>query len=187
MSAFICNETHIATCARIIADSVPAAANMDPADIAQALALENLKSVAFRYGPEARDLYEREMGMAAGDPGPEEDPLADMIPGEQTGRAYMEACRIAAPISCSTAEAHAYLGCLDYQSCEHPQWPESAAWGWIGTARDTVALEMRDELLAGKDTGFRQGKGPLCRPQHIGVCAWLIEKHSGKRIGNIPD
>ncbi len=193
MSAFICNETHIATCAEIVRTLGPAEVReMERGDIAAVLALENMKSVAFRYGPEGQEIYDRMMAPMIGQGftvlrgGPaEEDPLSEMLPGGQTGREYAASCRLARPIvEYSPAEAHAWLSCLEYQSCEHPGWEGCEARAWIHAVQHGLALRIRDGLLGGRevrDIGgkpLHHGQVVLCREVHMATCASILE-HCG--------
>ena len=159
MSAYICNETHIATCAAMVAEHVRQASNRDVADIARSLARENLASVMHRYSDDFRMLPSN----AEGD-----------------GERYVERCGAAAPLPCSPAEGFSYLECLEYQSCEHHGWGDSEACGWIAAATEALTLQMRDELLDGRDV-WEVGGTPvpvdepfLCNPQHIATCAAVL-------------
>lgn len=81
---------------------------IDPTDVGYQLWAENHASVAYRYS----DPYDEEIV--------EEYRYQD--PG------FTPTC----------AEAARALSCLAYQSCEHPEWPESLAYGFVQTLR--VAL-----------------------------------------------
>ena len=159
MSAFICNETHIATCAAIMKEAgLDALRTVSRADLAEAMARENLMSVAWRYGPEGckaySDLMQEHIGQLQ-DQGwtimeggaSEEDPLADMLGEGADGRSYMQACRTAAPADYEAEEAYQYLSCWRYQSCEHPEWDTSPLNGQSGYARWLMAERMKDKLL----------------------------------------
>ncbi len=158
VSAFICNETHIATCANLIGETLSHLGNMTPRGIAAQLAEQNLASVRFRYG---------------------EDAVGRMLPesAEGDGTRYVERCRTAAALPCSAAEGYGYLTCLDYQSCEHPGWNASNARRWICEARDALVVAMREELLAGREVWETDGTPKplpepfLCNPVHIATCA----------------
>ena len=162
MSAFICNETHIATCARLIGETVAEAGNLAPGDVAASLAEENLLSVDCRYGDRAVRL------------------LPNNADGD--GERYVDRCRVAAPLPCSAAEGYAYLSCLNYQSCEHPEWENSDAWRWIQESLKVLVVQMRDELLDGRDV-WEAGGTPvpvdepfLCNPLHIAACAAVLRE-----------
>ena len=199
MSAYICNETHIATCAAIIrALGPPNVREMATADIAEALALENMKSVAWRYSPEGNDTYAKamapiigqavEQGFTVEEWGPgEEDPLQDMLPGGQTGREYMDTCRQAQPVGYSVSEGYAYLSCLNYQSCEHPGWDESGPQEWIGTAMGGLATQIQAEFHGGREVkavaGVPLPEGTvLCSLVHIATGAAFMK---GWNIGDV--
>lgn len=160
MSAFLCGTTHIATCAAIIADAAPGAGNRTMAEIAQALAEENLRSIAALYDEEA----------------------AEMLPGNADGDAgkYVELCKAARPLSPSAAEAYNYLGCLQYQSCAHAEWADSEACAWIEAAVGTLTARMCEDLLDGREVREIGGEAldsaepRLCPPVHIATGAFVL-------------
>lgn len=164
MSAFICNPRHIATCAEFIVDR-QRHSNLKRPDVAVELARENVASVAFRYGPTGQAIYAELIGATVGEaaatveaitskatrgfsPGAEAT-VADMLPEGQTTAEYIAACRFAEPVDCMSTEAFMHLQCLDYQSCEHPEWQGSQAQEWIrracmSLAYDIVRASLRD-------------------------------------------
>ena len=167
MSAFICHEYHIATCAEIVKQSDPHGLRDTPrADIAVAMAKENLASVAYRYGPEGQAAYApllnaivgglvesgwKTSDVVSGAPPAEADPLADMLPDGVTVPEYVAACRWAEPVAgWSPAEAHQYLACLAYQSCEHPEWAKSPVREWVDFAFGWLSDRLVRTTLAGR-------------------------------------
>lgn len=161
MSAWVLTPKHIATCAKAI-DEILDIRGKERADIAETLARENLASVAFRYGPEGEELYSKLFGhiterlekleeghvvefVTSSD---SDFNLGDMIPGDLSVPEYIVACRNAEPLQdASEAEQHQYLSCLNYQSCEHPQWQESDARAWIVEAQSELAYACVQQIL----------------------------------------
>ena len=123
MSAFVCSPTHIATCAALIKNSEPTAAlDMTVEEIAIALAVQNIASVATRYWPSK-----------------------DMLPEDP--KEWIRECRRTMPRACRPEEGYAYLGCLEYQSCEAAGWENSLARELIAEGRAAQAYQMQRILL----------------------------------------
>ena len=165
MSAYICHEWHIATCAVIVKDSeIGELADVSRQDIAVELARANMLSVAWRYGPEGQvayaDMTRKLLGeLAASQWEVDGDAIALAQAGSEGVLAahldgspaeYLAACRWASTSSCEPEEAHAYLRCLRYQSCEPPDWKESEACRWIEAALQCQAQRMEAKLLCGR-------------------------------------
>ena len=166
MSAHVVTETHIATCAKIIGETTFKYDDSPPedAEIRASLALSNVFSVAWRYGPEGHKAYAGILGAIAGaliEKGWDdsqiltaEDGITDIdkacFGDGYTWQKFLSDCQAAQPIKYSDAEAYMYLSCLSYQSCEPPEWKDSKARGWINEAKDALASLMAEQALAGR-------------------------------------
>ena len=164
MSAFLVTARHIATLAAYIHSEVRPAGKTR-AEIATALALENVASVTFRYGPEGAAAYAPifagiEGALSASGwqvpdrPAPEETPEAaasEFLPEGVTLGQFLHQCREMAYVPAATdAEMHGYLSCYRYQACEHEGWQTSDACQWTRQALDNAALAMARKLLKGR-------------------------------------
>lgn len=160
MSAFICTPLHIATCAAIVkAAEIRDLEETSREDIAEEFARENMRSVAFRYGDEGREFYKKLMApiiehfeamdgvqVVAGGPADGES-LADMM--DQSPTEFIAECRAAPVAAHAKAEAFMYLACLEYQSCEHPEWRKSKARRWIELAQLGLGYDLAKNALQG--------------------------------------
>ena len=165
MSAYVCHEFHIATCAQIIKDSgIAEVEDIARPDIAVLLARQNMLSVAWRYGPEGHAAYGQMIRTVLGelvgsDWEVDGDAIAvaqatvgDVLAGQLTGTPaeFLAACRWASPRRYEAEEAHAYLRCLRYQSCENPDWSTCMVARWIEQAISEQARRMEEKLLRGR-------------------------------------
>ena len=154
MSAYICNPTHIATCAKIVINEKAAPSLiLHQADIAEKLGRENVASVAWRYGSEGTATYAEMMakflnGISALQTRPSMDDggLPGMVESVSVPE-YLFRCRSFAPIEYTPAEGYMYLACLSYQSCEHPRWKDTQANKWITSAMQALAYAMANDKL----------------------------------------
>ena len=158
MSAFVCHEIHIATCAHMVKQAdLHDLADTSAADIAVELGKENLASVAYRYSDRGRAIYAEILApiveaMIAGsnavalEPTEGVDMLGDML-GDMTPAQYLAACRWAKPVHCTTAEAWQYTACLIYQSCEHPEWTACTAREWLRRTSENLGRSMAKAVL----------------------------------------
>ena len=166
MSAYVVSSTHIATCAKIIKETVFKYDQNPPSneEIRDNLALANVASVAWRYGEEGQKAYAPLLGMIVGqlkEKGYSDEQIIQAPSGTNdidkacfvdgyTWIQYLSDCQAAQPIKYNDAEAYMYLSCLDYQSCEPPEWKESKARGWIEEAKDSLAHSMAEKVLDGQ-------------------------------------
>lgn len=136
MSAYLCNPQHTGILAGRLAAKT---SNFgDAATIAEALATENLNSVACRYNMTVEKTAQEFMGSGA--------------------QAYIQACKSEAMIV-----AHSYLdisparligmcGSQEYQSCEHDGWAHSEAREMVAYLyKSAVSKHME---LTGVTTGW---------------------------------
>ena len=111
MSAWICSPVHIATLANFI----------DPErrqEVAAVLALENVRSVQYRYP---------------------DHPVEEMLRGgAETVSEYIASCMSTNPSEKYSDPRHLpkIAGCYDYQSCDHPGYEGSLAQRWVATHAD---------------------------------------------------
>ena len=162
MSAFVVNPAHIATCAKIIREIVFRYEDDPPSDtdVRMDLAMANVISVAFRYGPEGRRSYASIFSTIIGklDDAGWDTSNAQLPEGTSdvneacfddgyTVTAYLDDCRSAEPIRYSHAEACEYLSCLSYQSCEPPNWEQSKVRLWILVSKAFLAGRLARTLL----------------------------------------
>ena len=146
MSAFVVSPTHIATCAQIVRKIVFKYDKNPPSDenIRMDLAIANVISVIWRYGPEGEKAHATMFSNildslsqsgwntdTAKLPQGTEDVNEACFDEGYTVSIYLDECRAASPLACSHAEANEYLSCLHYQSCEPPGWQESKVRMWI--------------------------------------------------------
>lgn len=124
MSAFLCTPEHIAVIANCAA-SRGIADTLTAQEIAEGFARSNLASVAHRY---------------------EESPdqTAASFMGCTSAEEYVRLCiaetfggETAAPLSVFKLAA-----CLEYQSCEHPEWEKSDAAQWIAELQAAVCKQL---------------------------------------------
>ena len=159
MSAFICSPAHIATCAKILCETVIDVEGEEESrteeDIRRALAQANVASVAWRYGPEGKAAYAPMINAVAKAFGA----VVDLEPSEtnvdricfgdssRTIAGYAVECCDAEAIDYTEAEGFKYLSCLEYQSCEHPEWEQSEVREWVRLAKDELANDVVEEVL----------------------------------------
>lgn len=112
---------------------------MSPSQLGQLLVSENVASVSYRYSEPGRDYYygaEAAAGM--------EDLEADA--GELPGPCdpyYIGPYVYANPgYTLSPGEVFQAIGCLDYQSCEHPGWRTSEAFACLAALRDVYCTRV---------------------------------------------
>ena len=162
MSAWICTATHIATCAKIIHEKVldPKTDPRTEMDIRMLLAKENVASVAWRYGREHVELYVPMINKILEKMGTDEKdvqiarnakPVVKSInkacfgDSGHTVEKYFEECRTAEPVEYTDAEAHMHIGCLNFQSCEPPEWEASEAHRLLLAAKKELPSEDEAE------------------------------------------
>ena len=165
MSAFVVNPTHIATCAAIIRKIVFEYEDDPPSDesIRMDLAVANVISVAWRYGPAGEHDYAPILASLVGkldDAGyntsnlqlPEgtSDINEACFDDGYTATAYLSDCRSAKAIRYSYAEACEYLACLNYQSCEPPDWEDSKVRLWILESKSFLAGRLAKQILGNR-------------------------------------
>ena len=165
MSAFVVNPTHIATCARIIREIVFEYKDDPPSDesIRMDLAIANVISVAWRYGPEGQQAYapirEKIIGQldAAGYntngtqlPQAISDVNEACFDDGYTVTDYLNDCRSAEAIPYNDTEACEYLSCLNYQSCEPPDWKDSKVRLWILESKSFLAGRLAQQILGNR-------------------------------------
>ena len=144
MSAFVVSTAHIATCAAILRETVFEYENNPPSDtdIRMDLAMSNVISVTWRYGPAGQQAYAPILASIVGkldesgyNTNGAELPEAASGVNEAcfddgyTVTDYFEDCRKAKAIHYSLAEAFMYLSCFTYQSCEPPGWERQQGAG----------------------------------------------------------
>ena len=166
MSAFVVNAAHIATCAKVIFETVFKHERDRPDEkaIRADLALANIASVAWRYGPDGEAAYAPMLGMIAEQlkgagygaaqvtgpsPSTEDIDKACFCEG-YTWQQFLKDCESADSVKYSPAEAFQYLSCLNYQSCELPDWKTSKVCEWIRDAQMDLADEMVEKQLDGR-------------------------------------
>lgn len=108
-----------------------------PEDLAELLANANIDSVNFRYQNSRPDVVE------------------DMVSGDIQRTEYVSACRTA----CGRCAEHVHkvdatmiwkmLSCLEYQSCERPDWYESDAYHAIKAIREHAGDQMAESAEVG--------------------------------------
>ena len=165
MSAFVVNPTHIATCAAIIREIVFQYEDDPPSDtdIRMDLAMANVISVAYRYGPEGRRDNQAmfastlaKLSNAGWDtidaalPAGISDVNEACFDDGYTFSDFLSDCRSAKAIPYSNAEACEYLSCLNYQSCESPGWKDSKARMWILESKSVLAGRLARQILGNR-------------------------------------
>ena len=162
MSAFICTHDHIATCAAAIKQHASDVDNIEESGIRLMLAKENMDSVAYRYGPVGAKVYARMFteqlcGSEALQRAEEEisqrdaeAELREMLPGGMSSVEFLSLCESAEPQPQTNEELVKRLGCLEYQSCEHPEWKTSESRRWIHETLAALARELADKALNGR-------------------------------------
>ena len=163
MSAFVVTSEHIATCAEIIKKTTFEYHANPPTDaeIRTELAIANVASVAWRYGAEGQAAYAPLLGAIAEGltqagwgtanqvlpPKATDDVDKACFSDGYTWMQFLEDCQAAAPVNYTPAEGSQYLSCLNYQSCEPPEWKESKVNTWISEAKAALADQLvRREL-----------------------------------------
>ena len=166
MSAYMTSPKHIATCAdilRVHSRTVKGDAShvedgkivyhpeVADQEVRLELAGQNEASVSYRYSDEGRAGYSyiadslKSAGWKISDQRPTN---ADEKPDEffpYPPHEYLSA-RPLARNSYGPADAHSFLCCLEYQSCEHPEWKESKAFSWMLEAYLSIGYEMAKEI-----------------------------------------
>ena len=166
MSAFVVSPMHIATCASILRQHV---IQLDDESIICEknlrlhLALSNVISVAYRYAPEQAhpglakltawlDQFEQ----------PVFDPSLIILPTSTsdanevcfddgyTTSDYLIECLDAQPQVATLAENYQFLACLNYQSCEAPDWSKNKARLWILESQSGIAHEIVSNILGNR-------------------------------------
>ena len=188
MSAWICPPRHIATCAKAICETA-ADSSLHEVDVRMLLAKENVASVAYRYGPAGHAAYapilnEIVEGLAEQGHKPENiqvtsvgqnEPDVDTIcfgDGDYTTAQYFMDCRTATPVPYTDSEAYMYLGCYQYQACEHSEWEESKAFEL--TERAILALAAR---VAGVPLGGAKSDEEILEQASIAIDKELHGRH----------
>lgn len=165
MSAYVVNPTHIATCARIIREIIFRYHDDPPSDesIRTDLAMANVISVAYRYSPEGERVNQAmfapilahlsEAGWdttnATPPPGISDVNEACFVEGYTVSH-YLDDCRAAEPVDYNHAEACEYLACLNYQSCEPPEWKDSKVRMWILESKSVLAGRLAKQVLGAR-------------------------------------
>ncbi len=154
MSAYVVSAAHIATCAAIIREIVFHYHDDPPSDesIRMDLAMANVISVAYRYGPDGEranqpmfDAILGELSDSGWDttnaslPAGTSDVNEACFDEGYTITDYLADCRSAEAAHYIPAEAVKYLSCLDYQSCEPPEWKDSKVRMWILESQSYLA------------------------------------------------
>ncbi len=165
MSAFVVTAEHIATCAQIIMENVYEFAREKPDDesIRMDLAMANVISVAWRYGPEGQRAYAPILSAIIGNlddagwdtsgtqlPESTSDVNNACFDDEYTVTQYLDDCRSATPIVYTPSEAWMYLSCLEYQSCEPPEWEGCKMQSWICQAQNGLAYRLVKSVLGSR-------------------------------------
>ena len=166
MSAYVVSSTHIATCAKVIKETVFKYDRNPPSEaiIRSDIALSNVASVAWRYGPEGQEAYAPILGFIAESLTEKGWDPAQVVTSENgisdidkacfcdgyTWQQYLSDCQAAQPIKYNDAEAYMYLSCLGYQSCEPPEWEGSKVHGWLEQAEGCLAHSMAEKVLDGQ-------------------------------------
>ena len=138
MSAWLCTSYHIGRIAEyadrkgLVRYATPShLPEIDAGDAAIELAVENLKSLDYRYS---------DSGGAAG-----------FLPDGDNPASFMFECANAVHGPClehSAADIWHAVQCLKYQSCEHPTWKESRAFRILELVENETAHRMSEELNA---------------------------------------
>ena len=162
MSAFIVSTTHIATCAAILRETVFEYENNPPSDtdIRMDLAMSNVISVTWRYGPAGQKAYAPILASIVGkldesgyDTNGTELPEATSGVNDAcfddgyTVTDYLADCHKAKAIHYSLAEAFMYLSCFTYQSCEPPGWKGSKVQNWMQQAQCSLGYRLARNAL----------------------------------------
>ena len=163
MSAFVVSTSHIATCAQIVREIVFHYDDAPPSDesIRMDLAMANIISVTWRYGPEGREAYAKSMAgilEQLSDAGWEtiETSIAESTSDANvacfedgyTVSNYLADCRAANASTYNNAEAFQYLSCLEYQSCEPPGWEKNKVRDWIISCQVVLGARLAREILS---------------------------------------
>ncbi len=179
MSAFVVTATHIATCAQIVREIIFKYDDNPPSDesIRMDLAMANVISVAWRYGPEGEKVYAgmfsnildslKSSGWDTSQaelPQGTEDVNKACFEEGYTVSNYLDDCRSAAPLVYSHAEACEYLSCLHYQSCEPPEWNASRVRTWIVESKAYLAGKMADQILGSRHVWEARDPEPAAVP-----------------------
>ena len=179
MSAYVVTPAHIATCAKIIREIIFHFDKNPPSDsdVRMDLAMANVISVTFRYGPEGRRAYASIFSSILGqldDAGwdtsgvdhPEgvSDINAACFEEGYTVSDYLRDCRSAEPRRYSHAEACEYLSCLNYQSCEPPNWPDSKVRMWILESKSYLASRLAKQVLGDRHVWEVRDADPDLKP-----------------------
>ena len=165
MSAYVVSPTHIATCARIIREIIFKYDDNPPSDesIRADLAMANVISVAYRYGPQGERVNQamfakiiNSLADAGWDTINAAPPAGIANVNEAcfddgyTVSHYLDDCRSAKPVHYNHAEACEYLACLNYQSCEPPEWEDSKVRMWILESKSVLAGRLAKQVLGGR-------------------------------------
>ena len=162
MSAFVVTPTHIATCAQIIREIVFHYDDDPPSDqsIRMDLAMANVISVAYRYGPDGARAYASMFATILGNlsdsgwdttnaalPAGTSDVNEACFDEGYTVTDYLADCRSAEAVHYNHAEACQYLSCLNYQSCEPPEWKDNKVRMWILESQSYLAGKLARIVL----------------------------------------
>ena len=162
MSAYVVNPTHIATCARIIREIIFKYDDDPPSEesVRSDLAMANVISVAYRYGPEGERVNQAmfapilaQLSDAGWDTANAAPPAGIANVNEAcfedgyTVSNYLDDCLSAEPVDYDHAEACEYLACLNYQSCETPEWVDSKVRMWILESKSVLAGRLARQVL----------------------------------------
>lgn len=90
------------------------------AEVGNMLMLENIKSVSYRYPNES----------------------SGTLPGPVSGNSVVTAADCGVCYEFTPAQVHKACCCLDYQSCEHPEWRESEACAFLDRLKEAAAHAM---------------------------------------------
>ena len=162
MSAFVVSAAHIATCAQIIREIVFHYHDDPPSDesIRIDLAMANVISVAYRYGPEGelanQPMFDTILGNLSDSgwdttnaalPAGTSDVNEACFDDGYTVTDYLADCRSAEAVHYTPAEAVQYLSCLNYQSCEAPDWEDTKVRRWILESQSYLAGKLARIVL----------------------------------------
>ena len=124
------------------------------------LAMSNVISVTWRYGPAGQQAYAPILASIAGklndagcDAGNTPLPQATSDVNDAcfddgyTVTDYFEDCRKAQAIRYNAAEAFMYLSCFTYQSCEPPGWKGSKVQVWMQQAQCSLGYRLARNAL----------------------------------------
>ena len=154
MSAFVVSPEHIATCAEIIRSTTfeyHDANAPDDAAIRTELAIANVASVAWRYGPDGQAAYAPMLAAIVetltqetevSTPKAIDDVDKACFYDGHTWMQYVEDCQAAEPVNYTPAEGWQYLSCLHYQACEPPEWKESKVYKWMLEAKAALGDQL---------------------------------------------